>query len=369
MVVATPNPIRSEKIRNIELPIIDLSAERPEVSGLIVRACQEFGFFKVINHGVSQDVIARMESQSLEFFAKPVPEKQLAGPANPHGYGSKNIGFNGDVGEVEYLLLSTNSASISQMSNVISPHDPTPFRYGDWNPTRYLIKFETDLLVVPSISCELYFDPKLLVLDSSAARRYVEAVRGLACEILELMAEGLWVSDTSAFSRLIRAADSDSLLRLNHYPPLTEDSDKSPSSFRRIGFGEHTDPQILTVLRSNGVGGLQISLEDGVWIPVAPDSSAFCVNVGDVLQAMTNGRFVSVRHRALANSYQPRMSMAYFGAPSLHARVCSPPELVTPQRPRLYRTFTWAEYKKAVYTLRLGDGRLNIFRSRTVDEE
>ncbi|KAK3018613.1 hypothetical protein RJ639_004945 [Escallonia herrerae] len=355
MVVATPNPIRSEKMRNIELPIIDLSAERPEVSGLIVRACQEFGFFKVINHGVSQDVIARMESQSFEFFAKPVPEKQLAGPANPHGYGSKNIGFNGDVGEVEYLLLSTNSASISQMSNVISPHDPTLF--------------------------------------SSAARCYVEAVRGLACEILELMAEGLWVSDTSAFSRLIRAADSDSLLRLNHYPPLTEDSDTSPSSFRRIGFGEHTDPQILTVLRSNGVGGLQISLEDGVWIPVAPDSSAFCVNVGDVLQfngrerpketnwakfalkaytafvkAMTNGRFVSVRHRALANSYKPRMSMAYFGAPSLHARIFPPPELVTPQRPRLYRTFTWAEYKKAAYSLRLGDGRLNLFRSRTVDE-
>ncbi|KAK2990182.1 hypothetical protein RJ640_014634 [Escallonia rubra] len=356
MVVATPNPIRSEKIRNIELPIIDLSAERREVSGLIVRACQEFGFFKVINHGVSQDVIARMESQSFEFFAKPVPEKQLAGPANPHGYGSKNIGFNGDVGEVEYLLLSTNSASISQMSNAISPHDPTLFR-----------KF--NCACGGHLSLSSCIDPKLLVLDSSAARCYVEAVRGLACEILELMAEGLWVSDISVFSRLIRAADSDSLLRLNHYPPLTEDSDTSPSSFRRIGFGEHTDPQILTLLRSNGVGGLQISLEDGVWIPVAPDSSAFCVNVGDVLQAMTNGRFVSVRHRALANSYKPRMSMAYFGAPSPHARVCSPPELVTPQRPRLYRTFTWAEYKKAAYSLRLGDGRLNIFRSRTVDEE
>ena len=135
---------------------------------------------------------------------------------------------------------------------------------------------------------------------------YVEAVRGLACEILELIAEGLWVPDTSVFSRLIRDVDSDSLLRFNYYPPL-KDRDTSPSSFHhlqhqhhplpppsryhhhhphnnKIGFGEHSDPQILTILRSNDVGGLQISVDDGVWVPVSPDPTAFCVIVGDVLQ-------------------------------------------------------------------------------------
>lgn len=118
---------------------------------------------------------------------------------------------------------------------------------------------------------------------------YTEAVRELACEILELMAEGLGVPDTSVFSRLIKDVDSDSVLRLNHYPPIVnrecKDRDKSLSyNYAKVGFGEHSDPQILTILRSNDVGGLQISPEHGVWIPVTPDPSAFCVNVGDVLE-------------------------------------------------------------------------------------
>lgn len=76
---------------------------------------------------------------------------------------------------------------------------------------------------------------------------------------------------------------------------------------------------------------------------------------------MTNGRFVSVRHRALIDSSQSRMSMAYFGAPALQARVSTPPEMVTTNRPSLYRPFTWAEYKATAYSLSLGDNRLDLF--------
>ena len=111
-------------------------------------------------------------------------------------------------------------------------------------------------------------------------------MRELACEILELIAEGLGVPDTWIFSRFIRDVDSDSVLRLNHYPPIiNKDNNKDMSQkFTKVGFGEHSDPQIITILRSNEVGGLQISLQDGVWIPVTPDPSAFYVNVGDVLE-------------------------------------------------------------------------------------
>lgn len=110
------------------VPIIDLTGERSEVSKLIVKACEGFGFFKVINHGVPFDVIEKMVDESCEFFAKPGPEKQRAGPPDPYGYGSKTIGCNGDTGEVEYILLHTNPLSISQCSNTIS-NDPTKFRY------------------------------------------------------------------------------------------------------------------------------------------------------------------------------------------------------------------------------------------------
>lgn len=192
-------------------------------------------------------------------------------------------------------------------------------------------------------------------------REYTEAVRGLACEILEVMAEGLGVPDAWAFSRMIRDVDSDSVLRLNHYPPTLNDASN-------VGFGEHSDPQILTILTSNDVAGLQISLHDGLWIPVSPDLSAFCVNVGDALQVMTNGRFKSVRHRAVTDSHRSRMSMAYFAAPPLNAWIVAPPVMVTPDTPSLYRPFTWADYKKAAYSLRLGDRRIHLFTNTTVSD-
>ncbi|XP_027368716.1 gibberellin 2-beta-dioxygenase 2-like [Abrus precatorius] len=321
MVLASPNPIKNERIIPNELPTVDLKAERSEVTKLIVKACEEYGFFKVINHGISNETIAKTEEAGFSFFGKPVTQKKLAAPA----YGSKNIGFNGDVGEVEYLLLNATTHSIAQISK--------------------------------SISSDF----------SSTLSAYAEAVKKLACEILELIAEGLGVPDTWVFSRFIRDADSDSLLRLNHYPPMPIinahcKDNNMPFNYTKVAFGEHSDPQILTILRSNDVGGLQISLQDGVWVPVNPDPSAFYVNVGDVLEVMTNGRFVSVRHRAMTNSYTSRMSMAYFGAPPLHACIVAPPIMVTPQRPSLFRSFTWADYKKATYSLRLGDSRIELFR-------
>ncbi|MCD9640843.1 gibberellin [Datura stramonium] len=203
-----------------------------------------------------------MEDESYSFFSKPFSQKKCVGPANPYGYGCNNIGFNGDNGEVEYLLLHANpSLSISQTISKNISSDPIMFR--------------------------------------CAVNEYVEAVRELACEILDLMAQGLRVPHTSVFSNLIRDVHSDSLLRLNHYPPfatwtphlLVQDKDTSPTSSCsssascKIGFGEHTDPQILTILRSNGVAGLQISPQQGLWVPVPPHPcTAFSIFVGDTLQ-------------------------------------------------------------------------------------
>ncbi|KAI7990182.1 Gibberellin 2-beta-dioxygenase 2 [Camellia lanceoleosa] len=257
MVVPSRTPFRTKKARSVGIPIIDLSLERSVLSEKIVQACQDYGFFKVVNHGVPMEIIARMEKEGSDFFAKPASEKQqqAGGLPSPFGYGCKNIGFNGDVGELEYLLLHTNHLSISDISKAISSINPTKF--------------------------------------SCAVNDYIQAVRSLTCEMLDLMAEGLWVPDKSIFSRLIGDVHSDSCFRLNHYPPMENSREWDPSpklnANTRMGFGEHSDPQILTILRSNDVEGLQICLHDGLWVPVTPDPTEFCVFVGDVLQAMTNG--------------------------------------------------------------------------------
>lgn len=128
MVVPSPTPIRTKKTKALGIPTIDLSLNRSNVADLIVKACEDYGFFKVINHGVNKEVVARLEDEGVDFFAKPATEKQRAGPASPFGYGCRNIGSNGDMGELEYLLLHTNPLSISERSKTISTN-PAKFRY------------------------------------------------------------------------------------------------------------------------------------------------------------------------------------------------------------------------------------------------
>ncbi|PWA44525.1 gibberellin 2-oxidase 4 [Artemisia annua] len=324
MVVATQiNPIHVEKNQEMTIPTIDLTGDESKVSKLIVKACEEYGFFKVINHGVDYHIIKTIENESFEFFNKPLVEKQRAELAKPFGYGNKNIGLSGDTGELEYLLLQANQDFIDNTSMLIS-NDPSSF------------------------SCRV--------------NSYVKAVKGVACNILELMAKGIGGVPHSVFTTLLTEDDSDLLLRLNHYPCVTHpfQHDANP-----IGFGEHSDPQILTLLASNGVPGLQVSLGDSrQWLPVTPDPRAFFVIVGDLLKAMTNGRFISVRHRAMANTSttESRLSMVFFGGPPPHATITCPPKLVKRNTPLVYKPFTWAEYKSHTYAHRLGEARLDHFK-------
>lgn len=111
---------------------------------------------------------------------------------------------------------------------------------------------------------------------------YILAVKRMTFEVMELMADGLKIKPRDALSRLIRDEKSDSCFRLNHYPPCPELHALSGRNL--VGFGEHTDPQIISVLRSNNTSGLQICLKDGTWVSVPPDQTSFFINVGDALQ-------------------------------------------------------------------------------------
>ncbi|KAJ8443266.1 hypothetical protein Cgig2_010161 [Carnegiea gigantea] len=305
------------------IPLIDLS--KPDSKNLIVKACEELGFFKLINHGVPTEVINRLESEAVKIFSLPLSEKEKAGPPNPFGYGNKMIGPNGDVGWVEYLLMRTNSELDFDKFASISGENPEHFR--------------------------------------EAVNDYVAAVREMACKLLELMAEGLRILPKDVFSRLLKDKQSDSLFRLNHYPPYPEEEVGGELNGKNlVGFGEHTDPQIISVLRSNNTSGLEISLKDGNWVSVPPDQSSFFINVGDSLQVMTNGRFRSVRHRVSTNRLKSRISMIYFGGPPMSEKIAPLPSLTGgDDQTCLYKEFTWFEYKKSAYKTRLADNRLVLF--------
>lgn len=302
------------------IPIIDLGD--PESRARLVTACEELGFFKVVNHGVPMEAMARLESEAMRFFSRTQDEKENAGAAvgqSPLGYGSKRIGANGDVGWVEYLLMQV----------IPSCHDDTQ---------------KTDLL--------------------ATIDEYIRAVRRLARELLEMIADGLAMEQRDTFSRMVMSDDSDSMFRLNHYPPCPAPKQggvaAQDGSFF-TGFGEHTDPQLISLLRSNDTNGLQISLRDGSWVSVHPDSTCLFVNVGDALQVLTNGRFRSVRHRVLANSHKSRVSMIYFAGPPSGERLAPLPLLMRGGEESRYREFTWFEYKRCAYKSRLADDRLVQF--------
>ena len=108
------------------IPVIDLSSAG--ASAAIVKACEEFGFFKVVNHGVPLEFMAELESQAQSFFSLPQHDKDRAGPPDPFGYGNKRIGPNGDVGWIEYLLLNTNPDILSDKSASIFRENPQVFR-------------------------------------------------------------------------------------------------------------------------------------------------------------------------------------------------------------------------------------------------
>ncbi|KAB2065313.1 hypothetical protein ES319_A09G081300v1 [Gossypium barbadense] len=193
------------------IPSINL--RDPKAKTLIIQACQEFGFFKLLNHGVPMETIARLEAEALSFFNLPRSVKDKAGPPNPFGYGTKGIGPNGDVGWIEYLLINT-----------------------DQNPE----------------------------ISRSAVKDYVMEVKAVAYEVVELIAEGLGIERRDVWSKILREEESDWCLRLNHYP-ISQDL-QALSGRKMIGFGEHTDPQIISLLKSNNTSGLQICLKDGTWV-------------------------------------------------------------------------------------------------------
>lgn len=110
----------------------------------------------------------------------------------------------------------------------------------------------------------------------------MSSVKKMAGEILEVMAEGLNIQQKNVFSKLLMDKESDSVFRLNHYPPCPEMALNRCENV--MGFGEHTDPQIISLLRSNNTSGLQICLRDRTWISVPSDQNSFFINVGDSLQ-------------------------------------------------------------------------------------
>jgi isopenicillin N synthase-like dioxygenase len=126
-------------------------------------------------------------------------------------------------------------------------------------------------------------------------------------KILKAIARYLKV-DEDYFVDTVR--DGNSVMRLLHYPPITGE----PGS--NVRAGAHEDINTITLLLGAEEAGLELFSKDGKWLPVSPPEGALAVNIGDMLQRLTNGRLRSTTHRVInpvgERARHPRYSMPFF---------------------------------------------------------
>merc|ERR1739848_696893 len=150
-----------------------------------------------------------------------------------------------------------------------------------------------------------------------AHEEYANAMFQLAKKVLRLMALVLEKPGDFFEAHLTRPVATQRIL---HYWPLKDFQ-------KEIGCGEHTDYGLLTILKQDSVGGLQVlNAKDMQWVHAIPIKGAYVVNIGDMLARWTGHQFKSTIHRVVNLSPAERYSAPYFLEPNLET-IIAPAEL------------------------------------------
>ena len=289
------------------LPIVDIASLRADsrdlgsIGAALDRACSEFGFFYVTGHRIDPALCSRLMTLASRFFALPPTEKMAIAMA--HG-GRAWRGYFPVDGELTSGRPDRKEGIY--FGTELGPDDPR-VRAG-----------------VPLHGMNLY--PPLSGFRETMLP-YMDAVTAVGQLLLSGIAVGLGLESDYFLERYTR--DPTVLFRIFNYPPAT-----AGSAGDELGVGEHTDYGLLTLLRQDEVGGLEIWHRDR-WLAAPPVPDSFVCNVGDMLERLTAGRYVSALHRVRNLSTQDRISMPLFLDPSFDAVLA--PIKVTAQEPTAVR--------------------------------
>lgn len=262
------------------IPVLDWSRFEGDRTGFLSdlgQAVRGPGFFLLQTHAVPADLRAQVFEMAAAFFSQPVAEKRALSILNtPH--------YRGWAAEGDESLDDT-SAQVDRKESFnigfdLAPEDPRVKRGDAFRGVN----------VWPQIDG---FREVMLDYYDAALALGIDIHRAFAAD-LELEAEHF----TPAF------ADPMAALRLLHYPPGT-------GAENEIGAGAHTDYGAITLLMTDGEGGLQVKPRGGDWVDVPFVPDAYVVNIGDCLMRWTNDIYVSTPHRVLPPKRQ-RRSVAFF---------------------------------------------------------
>ncbi|KAH7545095.1 hypothetical protein FEM48_Zijuj01G0056900 [Ziziphus jujuba var. spinosa] len=199
------------------------------------------------------------------------------------------------------------------------------------------------ILTLPTRMRKPHLFPNLPLHFRDTLEAYSVELENIAHKILELMAKALRMDPKDMRELFEEGWQS---MRMNYYPPC-------PQPDLVIGLNPHSDAAALTILlQVNEKEGLQIR-KDGNWVPIKPLPGAFIINIGDVLEIVTNGIYPSIEHRAIVNSEEERMSIATFYSPKLDGELGPAPSLVSKETPALFKRIGVADYYKGFFTRKL----------------
>ncbi|KAL8160147.1 hypothetical protein V2J09_001684 [Rumex salicifolius] len=305
----------------VTVPVIDLSGSRDEVVAHVRQAASEFGFFQVVNHPVPVPLLDRLLDAVRCFNEAPASEKT---PYYTRAMGT-GVSFSSNVD----LFVSKAASWRDTLTVKLGPNMP-------------------DLDLIPEICREV-------------TAEWNKEVLNLGEILMGMLSEGLGLS----VDRLKEMSCLEARVMVAHYYPHCPQPDLT------LGLTSHSDPGVLTVLLQDHVGGLQVKYQED-WIDVKPIHGALVINVGDILQIMSNDEFKSVDHRVLATAFkEPRIAVAVFFNPSARESIYGPiPELVSEQKPAIYRQFTFNEFMTRFFSKGLdGKSLIEYYKLQNVENE
>ena len=279
----------------MEIPIVNISGlisgkeDGREAATRIGQACRDCGFFYVIDHGVDEHLQRRLEKVSHQFFAQDLQTKleisMSRGGRAWRGYfpvGGELTSGKPDLKEGIYFGAELN----------------------DDHP---LVKAGA-----PLHGTNLF--PANMPQFRELVLEYIDAMTRLGHCLMAGISLSLGLEE-SYFAEHY-TSDPLILFRIFNYPV----PELKPQTESSLGVGEHTDYGLMTILRQDMSGGLQVKIKSQ-WVEAPPVPNSFVCNVGDMLDRLTGGRYLSAPHRVRNLAGHNRLSFAFFFDPNFNAEV------------------------------------------------
>lgn len=279
-------------LKTSAVPVLDLAQDIEKIAETCRKACEEHGFLFISNHGVPEKLITAHADAQRHFFALPLEQKcSIMADQNNRGY----------TPTLDETLDLANSTQGDAKEGLY---------FGREIPT------ESPQAQLPLHGPNQWPDEAILPGYRSTVETYMAAMQDLGLRMLPVMARALGLPPDHFLPYFTQPMI---FLRPLHYLPVP-----SNESEGRHAAGAHSDYGFLTLLWTDGTPGLEIFYK-GNWESVEAPSGTFIVNLGDMLERWTAGRFASTLHRVTNPLGVDRHSCAFFFEPNFDALVAPLP--------------------------------------------